>query len=190
MKKQILLLLAALVCGVRTLLAVPAYPGRIVYTQPDGTKIVLERHGDEFGHWTTDAAGRTVRLHADGFFREVTDADPDDVRRQAASRRMRTRQASVNRADGHIALGQKHFLVILVEFSDLSFTTSDDPQAAYARQLNEPGYSENGATGSARDFYFDNSNGLFEPIFDVYGPVKLSKKYSYYGGNDSGGNDK
>ena len=90
MKKQILLLLAALVCGVRTLLAVPAYPGRIVYTQPDGTKIVLERHGDEFGHWTTDAAGRTIRLHADGFFREVTDADPDDVRRQAASRRMRT----------------------------------------------------------------------------------------------------
>ena len=57
MKKQILLLLAALVCGVRTLLAVPAYPGRIVYTQPDGTKIVLERHGDEFGHWTTEPQG-------------------------------------------------------------------------------------------------------------------------------------
>ena len=84
MKKQILLLLAALVCGVRTLLAVPAYPGRIVYTQPDGTKIVLERHGDEFGHWTTDAAGRTVRLHADGF----SGKSPTRTRMMSAGRRL------------------------------------------------------------------------------------------------------
>lgn len=190
MSKQILLTLAALVCGARILMAVPAHPGKIVYTQPDGTKIVLERHGDEFGHWTTDAAGRTVRLEADGFFREVTDMDLDDVRRNAVARRARTHRAPAYRAGEHIAIGQKHFLVILVEFADLSFKTSDDPQAAYTQQLNEPGYSGNGATGSARDFYYENSNGLFEPIFDVYGPVKLSKKYSYYGGNDSSGNDK
>ena len=56
--------------------------------------------------------------------------------------------------------------------------------------LNKPGYSDNGATGSARDYYYDNSNGVFEPIFDVYGPIKLSQNMAYYGANDSSGNDK
>ena len=190
MKKQILSAAAILLTGLQVLLAVPAHPGKLVYVQPDGTRIVLQRHGDEFAHWTTDATGRTVRKDADGFFREVPDIDLGEVRRRAGARRTQAFRASAAKAGEHVAIGKKHFLVILVEFSDLSFTSSDDPQAAYDRQMNEPGYSRNGATGSARDFYYDNSGGLFEPVFDVYGPVKLSRKYSYYGGNDGSGNDK
>ena len=36
--------------------------------------------------------------------------------------------------------------------------------------LNQTGYSENGGTGSAREYYFLSSNGLLQLTFDVYGP--------------------
>ena len=59
-----ILALALFLAGFQLMNAIPAYPGKYVYTQPDGKRIVLQRHGDEFHHWTTDAAGRMVRLDA------------------------------------------------------------------------------------------------------------------------------
>ena len=182
MRKHFLLALAALLLGLQTLSAIPARPGKIIYTQPDGSRIVLVLHGDEFGHWTTDASGRLLRQDADGFYRVDTQNDLATVQRRAAENRMNARRVRAARAQEHVAIGQKHFLVVLVEFKDLSFKVSK-PQEAFTALLNEPGYSQNGGTGSARDFYYDNSNGLFEPIFDVYGPVKVSENYSHYGGN-------
>ena len=54
MRKHILFALLALLAGFQLLNAIPAYPGKIEYVQPDGTKIVLRQHGDEFAHWTTE----------------------------------------------------------------------------------------------------------------------------------------
>ena len=73
MKKRMILALVLLVAGLQMANARPAYPGKIVYKQPDGKKIVLQRHGDEFCHWTTDAAGKVVKLDADGFTAYVGD---------------------------------------------------------------------------------------------------------------------
>jgi len=168
--------------------AVPARRGTFKYTQPDGTVLTLRLNGDEFFHWVTNEAGETVALGEDGFYRPVEESTLT-ARRNAA----RARRTSVNRAraksGSHVAVGQKHFLVILVQFSDTKFKTTNN-KAAFTNMLNQQGYSGNGGTGSARDFYFDNSNGYFEPIFDVYGPVTLTNKVAYYGGNDSSGNDK
>lgn len=87
-------------------------------------------------------------------------------------------------------IGEIHSLVILAEFSDLKFSTvGDDPQKFYTRMLNEEGFTySNGANGSARDYYVDNSNGKFQPTFDVVGPVTVSNTMRYYGAN-SGGSD-
>lgn len=81
--------------------------------------------------------------------------------------------------------GKQKGLIILVEFSDLKFTTPS-PQAAFTRLLNEDGYNENGATGSAWNYYYDNSNGRFDPEFTVVGPYTLShpRKYYYPGSSD------
>lgn len=84
--------------------------------------------------------------------------------------------------------GEQKSLAILVEFADRSFTV-ENPQQAFYNLLNQPGYSENGSNGSARDYFIENSNGKFLPYFDVYGPVKLSKSIWAYGGNDQYGND-
>lgn len=183
MKKHFLLALVALLLGFQVMEAIPARPGKIIHTQPDGSKIVLLLHGDEFGHWVTDENGNLLCEDKDGFYRRDFQTDLEAVRRAAAEKRSARRAyVSQSQSSRGIAWGQKRFLVILVAFSDLDFTV-EEPQQAFTDLLNEAGYSRNGATGSARDFYFDNSHGGFEPIFDVYGPVKLTKKYSYYGSN-------
>lgn len=84
--------------------------------------------------------------------------------------------------------GQVRSLVFLVQFTDKKFTVTD-PKEYYTRQLNKEGFAEYGATGSARDFFLEQSHGQFQPTFDVYGPVTLKNKMSYYGGNDAWGND-
>lgn len=86
--------------------------------------------------------------------------------------------------------GEVHALVILVEFSDLKFSTvGDDAKDFYTRMLNEKGFTyTNGANGSARDYYVDNSNGKFQPTFDVVGPITMPNTMKYYGAN-SGGSD-
>lgn len=80
------------------------------------------------------------------------------------------------------AFGEMHSVVILVEFSDKGFTL-EDPKDFFTRWCNEEGFNDNGATGSVRDYFIDQSLGQFKPTFDVYGPVKLSKRASYYGTN-------
>lgn len=86
-------------------------------------------------------------------------------------------------------LGEPHSLVILAEFSDKQFKLGSESLELYNNMLNKEGFTyENGANGSARDFYIASSNGVFRPTFDVVGPVQLPNKSTYYGAN-KGGND-
>lgn len=76
-------------------------------------------------------------------------------------------------------------IAILVEYTDVEFTV-DDPYTHFYNMLNQEGYSDFGGTGSARDYFISNSNGAFQPKFDVYGPVTLPHNRAYYGGNVGG----
>lgn len=167
--------------------AVPAWRGFIRCTQPDGSVVMLQKHGDEFCHWTTDASGQVVEKNADGYWRPASQVQLS-ARRKAAQIKRSARNRVLKNKD-HVAVGQKHFLVILVEFSDVKFKSATAGQDFY-NLLNENGYSANGGTGSARDYYYENSHGKFEPLFDVFGPVTLEKTMAYYGGNDKNGDDK
>ena len=102
--------------------------------------------------------------------------------------RKQRRETPPQRATTFPTIGVHKSLVILVEYSDVSFSL-DDPQDYFHRMLNEEGFSDNGGTGSARDYYVQNSDSLYLPDFDVFGPVTLSRAMSYYGGNDWYGND-
>lgn len=78
--------------------------------------------------------------------------------------------------------GKGKCIVLLVQFTDVKFTFDKD---FHNRMLNEAGFAEEGATGSAHDYYYAQSNGQFEPQFDVVGPITLSHAASYYGQNNS-----
>lgn len=126
--------------------------------------------GDEFYHYRPDT---------------VTDTAHVSMRMQVAAQQRRAQQAI---ASSFPTTGKVRSVVILVNYADVAFTVPN-PKTAYSRMLNEPGYSENYATGSAYDYFNASSFGQFQPEFDVYGPYTLSQKRSYYGGNDSYGND-
>jgi len=85
--------------------------------------------------------------------------------------------------------GEQKVLIVLVNFANMKFSFDSDPHQAVLDAMTQPGYSAYGGTGSAYDFYTASSDGKFKPSFDVYGPVDLKYKYSYYGQNDMFGQD-
>ena len=186
--KRILATLALLLGALHILSAVPAYPGKIRVTQPDGSVITIQIHGDEWYHYTTDEKGRVVARGKDGFFRkaekpsEALRAEAMTARR--AARQMRAQAAQAAQESG-LTRGTHRIPVILVEFQDTRFTINN-PRAAFDALLNEEGYSENGGTGSVHDFYFENSHGLYDPVFEVFGPYLLSKNSADYVNNAGG----
>ncbi|MDD6103491.1 MAG: M6 family metalloprotease domain-containing protein [Bacteroidales bacterium] len=188
-----------------TAFAVPAKPTPVQVMQPDGTTITIQMHGDEFLNWTT-SGGRLVTKGADGFYyygdfnadgsvvpttsRVSTSAssfafssDNNVTPPAAAIMAAQAKKQAFNKslASGINTQGDFKALVLLIEFKDLQFTV-DNPVQTFTNLLNEKGYNKNGATGSAYDYYNENSNGVFNPQFDVYGPIQCSKGYAYYGG--------
>lgn len=65
-----------------------------------------------------------------------------------------------------------HQLVILVSFRDTDFSL-DNPMEYYDKLFNEPGFNEErrNAKGCLADYFRDQSAGMFNLKFDVYGPV-------------------
>lgn len=85
------------------------------------------------------------------------------------------------------AVGQRviipRILLITISFSDFAFTT---PKADVDSMFNGQDWTKDGATGSIRQYFYDQSMGEYAPVFDVVGPVTLSHGYAYYGsGKDS-----
>ena len=78
-----------------------------------------------------------------------------------------------------------------MEYSDIKFHASEEYDAHdyFTRMMSEKNFSSFGGTGSAKDFFMDSSAGQFEPEFDVYGPVTLTKTRAYYGGDGLTGKD-
>lgn len=185
--------------------AVPAINRPVKVQQPDGTYITIEVHGDEFLNWRTcgskliaqaqdgfyyyasfDAMGNSVpsrtRVSGSGSFYRGNGSVTPPASAISRAQELRQMAFSQNTSSGDkVSIGEKKFLTILVEFNDLEFVY---PKSNFERLLNEPGYSDNGGTGSVFDFYNDNSTDKFIPSYDVFGPYKASKSYAYYGKND------
>lgn len=70
-------------------------------------------------------------------------------------------------------------LVILITFSDLDFQEAHTP-TFYNQMLNEPGFKYGPTAGCIADYFREQSNGLFNVQFDVFGPYKVSQKAQPY----------
>lgn len=84
---------------------------------------------------------------------------------------------------------QKHGIVILAQFQDLKFRDGHT-KSTFEKMLTEPGYSTDGATGSAMDYFNDQFDGYYSFSFDVSDIVTVSQNFSYYGSNDRDGSDR
>lgn len=79
-------------------------------------------------------------------------------------------------------------LIILAQYKDVKFSPAHT-RDEFHDMMNAEGYSNYNATGSARDYFIDQSSGMFTPEFDVVGPVTLPQNMRYYGGNSLFGQD-
>ena len=69
--------------------------------------------------------------------------------------------------------------VILVSFADTDFSL-ENPQEFYDSLFNSPGYNKRQGPGCVADYFREQSGGLFNVKFDVYGPIKVSSKAQPY----------
>ncbi len=179
MKTKLFTLATALTVAL-TLSAKPAYRGGIEQTQPDGSTITVYQHGDEFFHYTTTEDGTWVERQTDGFYRAIP-ALSDEQIAQKRRQSPRFRKTEEIRQATPLNIAPKG-LVVLVNFSDKKLKAENDVEA-FNRMHNGHDYKDNGAYGSARQYFIDQSNWNYQPEFHIVGPVTVSKPMSYYGEN-------
>lgn len=171
-KISFVILLLSLSVG---LWAVPATPEAIVRVLPDGSTDTVYLHGDEYHHFMTDCHGRRIAES------EYTD---EVLRRNATSRQRAPQQQMLYSFVP--SQGKVRVPVILLNFSDLSFTLTD-PQAQFDDLYNGAGGSNPHATGSVHDYYTASSDSALDLEYEVFGPYTLSKEMAYYGQNKTSG---
>ena len=179
--KKILSLSVALLTATQ-MFAVPAKPGKRIFINPNGEQVKYEVRGDEFYHYMVDENENILEENADGFLRiKEKVSDQQISARRAASN---VAKAPEIRRAGKVNLAPRG-LFILVNFKDTKYQASNT-LAAMTEMINSTGHTYNfdGSLGSVRDYFIDQSDGKYNPQFDVYGPVTVSQKSSYYAGND------
>jgi M6 family metalloprotease-like protein len=200
--------------------AVKAYPFPVTITQPDGTQLAVQLHGDENRHFRTTEDGYLIKRNVKGFYTYANlNAKGKSIESNIIARNKMHRTSdeiqflkNLNNAETiqqirkaplenqlepmqpyapqkALPLNQSpKTLVILVNFADTAYITPN-PQIAFTNLLNQEGYSANGGTGSAREYFMASSYGHLSPEFDVEGPFTLPNNMEFYGANNSSGND-
>lgn len=171
------------------LMAVPAKRSFHNYPLPNGTSVSLTQAGDEFSHWYESADGTVYRQNADGTFAPASVTRADLLSRRKASARLQSAQLRRVKQDvGTINLAPRG-IVILANYKDVSYK-AENTQTAMNDMMNADSYTYGGTHNSARQYFIAQSGGQYQPVFDVVGPVTVSKNAAYYGENDSNDEDK
>lgn len=180
--------------------AMPARPGMIMATMPDGTQAPLTLHGDEFFHYATTPEGFTLLPDPEKgwIFARQTDQGvvAGDIRYRGAESARKAaaqgyakhlrpampeaaRKKAASRAtqiDGTFpAKGERKLLMLLLNYSDTqpTFTSGD-----FDNYMNQPGYK---GIGSFRDYYLENSYGQLDITTTVTRWVTLPRTKMSYG---------
>ena len=189
-----------------TAMAVPALRVKKTITLADGTKKEVTLVGDENMHFYVDANGNAYVKGSDGLYVRKDRAVLEDSWKERLAKRNKHRierakargmnlspktlpQGGGRRraqwgAEQNPISGPKKGLVILINFSDLAMNSAHN-LAFYDGFFNEVGFNKGGNSGSVHDYFYECSYGNFDLTFDVYGPVTVSKSYTYYGQNNS-----
>ena len=209
MAKRISTLLIVLACCVLAVVAKPAKPGWIKVTQSDGTTLMVQPVGNAFNHAILTTDGLTVDRGSDGDFYytssltgltavrahnvdQRTAVETAFIGAQRDNLTMQTKSFKSQRGKGQLAvggsnadsdvpaMGERHIPIILVEYKDKKFSNTREDIIEAMLTGDE----------SVGQYFRDQSNGKYQPVFDVYGIYTLSQNRAYYGGNNSSGNDK
>ena len=208
MRKHIIIMFTML-CYTALALAVPAKPGWHTMTQSDGTTLKIQAVGNAFNNALLTTDGLAVERGADGDFYYISSLTGlTAMRAHNPEQRTATEKAFVAAQRSHLgmthksykmpnakgklgatgsnatadvpALGERRIPIILVEFQDKKFNHTPD-------QIIESMLTGHESVGQ---YFHDQSNGMYKPVFDVYGIYSLSQDREYYGGRTSSTKDK
>ena len=219
--KRLSILIMAMLLGITSSMAVPAYRKPVQVTQPDGTTVTITLHGDEWQHFNTTTDGYSVVKNQQGFYvyaekkngvlkatqmvahnaqerkaneqaflQNIKKFQTPDMTPAIANMKKRVEAIGAQRrAQGNRATNYENFkgLIVLIQYNDKEFSREDYPTIIndMVNQQNYTGFDNNQRTGSVRDYFTDNSEGKFQPQFDVVGPYTVN--YSQYDANMNDG---
>ncbi len=215
MTRLCLTVFAFLAISVKALFAVPAYPYPVEYKQPDGSVVTILLSGDEFVRSVSTVDGYTLMANAEGGYEYAVldvnqDLKPSGILAQNVAERnfasqqlLTTTQKGLaysasqlnmlnqikevkKKAAGKKAFptsGSRKLVCILMGYKDLAFTKT---KAQFESLFNQVNYSVDGATGSVKDYYNENSHGKLDLSVTIAGPYTADNNMSYYGRNSSG----
>ena len=195
-----------------------AMKGLKTVVQPDGSTLSIRVAGDEHSHFIFAESGELLCKDNDGFYRlgaiapdgavvssgiglldpraesvalKAADLDLQSIAMRRVGKRRAPQSGLGMSATKYPVTGNPKGLIILVEFSDLKFTSQEgyDAPTYFNEMINGENFDIFGGTGSARQYFADQSGGKFIPDFDVLGPVTLPEKMVFYGANDRYGED-
>lgn len=221
--KKILLSIVFALMGIASGFAAKAHTGLTTITQSDGSQLTIRLHGDEHFSWYSTADDVLIvqvgsnyyvaQVEEDGTLKATPQlahnaGERGTVEEQVINNQNKEKFLNLLNAEPQALAktigtvtpayfphtGSPKALVILVEFSDVKFKTSD-PVATFTHYLKgaegkaapeaNNAYVTKGMVnyGSVSQYFYDMSQGKFTPQFDIVGPITVSKNSAYYGGN-------
>lgn len=191
-----------------TAIAVPSNEKPWTFHQPDGTPFQAILKGSEYyAYHETPEGEKIVRDDATGYWHYALPRADGRLERTAqivgqsgpkmapSNKELTQWSDAVERIiDQRAKEMTEHFLenekvpptgalrgvLLLANFSDTSTTFA---QSDFNNLMNTPGYNQNSALGSVRDYYYEASYGALTIQIDVYGWVDLPETRYYYGHN-------
>lgn len=226
--KKFLLSIAFALTGIVSAFAAKAHPGLTTVTQGDGTHLSIRLNGDEYFHWHTTSDGVLLvqvgknyyiaQVEEDGSLKATPQLAHNKNERGEREKNVIAQQdkdtffnlnnntQSLAKSIGSVTpayfphTGSPKALVLLVEFQDVKFKTTD-PLATFTHYLkgqageaapeaNDVYMTSSGKStytnyGSVYQYFYDMSKGQFTPQFDIVGSITVSKNSAYYGANNS-----
>ena len=116
----------------------------------------------------------------------VLAATPKHLMDRAAVDQAHVRRTKLNADLSNFDLENFRGLVILIDFADVKFR-AEDPNTFYTEMFSTEGFTsfvdpvkdkQVNCLGSVRDYFKDQSDGAFNPPFDVYGPYTSTRNAS------------
>ena len=159
--------------------------GFYTYARLDGGYLVSS------GVIAHDKAQRTAADRA--FLANVPKGLTSDAQAQSGAMKLSRRNGAMRRvgADGLMDYDNFRGLIILINYTDKKFTMPNAGEF-YDDMVNThdyTGYTLNGRhvrmTGSVRDYFYDNSAHIFDPVFDVVGPVTVNYTSTQHQGTNN-----
>ena len=224
--KKILLSIAFALMGIASGFAAKAHTALTTITQSDGSQLTIRLHGDEHFSWYSTADDvllvqvgsnyYVAQVEEDGTLKATPQlahnaGERGTVEEQVINNQNKEKFLNLLNAEPQALAkpigtvtpayfphkGSPKALVILVEFQDVKFKTSD-PVATFTHYLKgaegkaapeaNNAYVTKGMVnyGSVSQYFNDMSQGKFTPQFDIVGPVTVRKNSAYYGSNTGG----